>query len=365
MGGRRSLSALTGRYGTVKITLAADRASRSLQVEMTDKPHGYDPGSLEATADLPDDAYVYVPPQASFTAAGIALVCVAAILALQFLHVTDPSVAPSPIEYAVAAGLFLLTAIILSMSIGWSYVLTDLELIVRRFGRERRRLVLGQYEGNTAFMGLIWLRFTGHRVWLVSALDPARQAFLAELRLRADHAGATTTPLAPGMDGQRLRLRVADILFPDECVACSVEPTTSAVVRAVRGFDLIYVDFRTELEVAVPVCRRHGRMRTLAGWLRPVVIVPLVVLFTLIIVAILGIGVWKGALLLSLLPAIAIYFMAQDPLSRRLDAAILGLHLTNPSSDLTEVTLHFRESSLLEKVRQNSQIAPNYSLANR
>lgn len=195
--------------------------------------------------------FVYRPFQATW-AAGVLYLCATA--ALGELS-SDPLWPIWPPRGGLQLSFWLMVAMtpVMAWSIGWSYALTPSEFVVYRFGRERVRLPLREFKGNTTLVG-DWLHFTSRRVYVVTGRDADRLLFLRELQLRARNAGSAG-PSVMAEDGG-VRLRVEALRFPDACVTCGERPTAKARIEASHWFGVPFVQ---GLKLEAPVCARHRR----------------------------------------------------------------------------------------------------------
>ena len=180
---------------------------------------------------------------------------------------TEAAWPPVPIHSRAHLVFWILIAMtpLMIFQLGWSYALTPMEFVVRRFGNERFRLPLSEFKGNTTVMGIVWLRFAARRVYLVSGVDGDRQTFLRELDARSRRAvGQPAAAVPKEVDGRGLSLAVDQLHFPDSCVSCGAKPAREALIEASHWFGMPMIQ---GVVVKAPVCDLHWRREWQVRWL--------------------------------------------------------------------------------------------------
>lgn len=233
--------------------------------------------------------------------------------------------------------------------LGWTYELTDHELVVRRFGVERHRVALADYVDRELTLGYTRLRFRTRSYWLSSGPDAARTAFLEELDRRLLRAGAVATEaLIPSESGPDVTIRFGSIRFPDECVRCGAMATSRIEIEARRGYDFVLATAYQTVRIPVPVCEHHARERKTTGW---------AVGLGLFVVGLLLVPAMQWALLPPPLPpttwvlglaagALVVRLGQALRVGRLVDAYVLGVSALGIDRALEKVTLRIADERL-------------------
>ena len=311
--------------------------------------------SMKPLAQPPaSDDFHYAPWQTSLGAVVVFFLLEAGLLlyARWSTGTWLPWIAPQNFLHILAT--ILLFALPLTfLQYGWTYTLTAGELVVLRFGKVRNRLELKGFLGTRSILGVLSINFRFKSVWIPASADDARQAFLHELKRRA--AAVTFVP-APGprrLDGDRIRLPVELLRFPDRCVACREPAQTTRKLTVQRGFDLLLVSYFQFIEVQAPTCRRHSALRGWMNWVRRLTTVMLLVAG---VVPFLLFGPESEGPDLRILGAVSfVLFLLSRPLwsmvgEQLADWLTLGVRASRLSADLTEVTVQLRDPELREFV---------------
>jgi hypothetical protein len=257
------------------------------------------------------------------------------------LHVLVIMVAVLPIAYGV--------------DLGWSYELTGSQLIARRFGRERKRLALGDLVAIEFVMGLRKVRFAQANIWIMAGPDLRQQTFLAELVHRATHHGVPAPAPVAQVGHDSIRLRVDLLRFPPTCVRCGAASVTHQPLVAQRGFDVLVAVYIQRVAISVPVCAEHRRARRRARWLSWLAPIPMTLLVGAVLMMTQRSAVWSG----SLIVATAITLIVARPfytmrVGQWLDWWTLGIRASKISPDLSELTLRVQNAAVRAAIRRNA-----------
>lgn len=232
--------------------------------------------------------------------------------------------------------------------VGWAYEVTDRELVVSRFGRERYRVALSDYRDRDIVFGVLKLRFASRSVLVVSSADEERVQFLDALdaRLRA-----VTTHGMPSLTarvaGERVTVRVDELRFPRACVCCGGEATTHVTLRAERGLDLVILVFMQLVKLEVPVCAAHARAHRNVRWAAYVgVFIATTLLVMLAMLSLKNVDVGVALLVGALVGAFAARIAEACKLSRFSSYRAIGVSAVSLDAELTRVTLRVRDPAL-------------------
>jgi hypothetical protein len=258
---------------------------------------------------------------------------------------------PPSSVFAVLPWLLLLLSPLIVFQMGWSYALVGTELVVRRFGKERHRLGLREYQGTTMRLGYPRIRFRERAVLLISSVNDERQAFLTELQRRAHASGGGPSERVRQIDSESVRLPIALLRFPPHCVACAAAASESVRLTVQRGIDLVLFSHFQYVDLWVPACASHASRRNRARWMSWLLLLPLTLLVATILMALVPGGVWGGALVIGALISLFLVRPVQTMFGGQiLDWLVLGMRATRLSEDLTEITLRCRNRATFETI---------------
>lgn len=238
----------------------------------------------------------------------------------------------------------------LAQQMGWSYGVTSTDFVALRWGRERIRLPLSEYQGTAGYAGMVWLKFATRRVYLVSTIEPDRERFLAVLEERSRRLGSLAPAGVAASGDGFVRLRFAQLVFPASCVACGREPSGTTQLEAKLPLDVV---MDSGVEFRVPVCASHRRTVLLfrvGSWVAlfstGMAVTALGALFMerAALEGVLLVGVMVGAMLFPVADFLH--------LPTWLGWWALGIRTSNLSGDLRFVTIHSRSQALLDQLRQ-------------
>ena len=287
----------------------------------------------------------YRPLQASWVA-GVVYLLATAILGM---------LAPGPLWPISESGLsrlhiffwgLTLASPLMLMSMGWSYVLTPMEFVVKRFGRERFRLPLHELKDTTTVMGMTWLNFASRRVHVVTGPDQARQLFLHELESRARRVGGKAPPPVAVQTGEgSVRLAVLTLRFPEACVTCGAPPTGKTKIEASHWFGMPMIQ---GVKLEVPACAAHLRREQIVRGLTWMAILGLGIAISFVTSINSKTAVFWGVMLLGLiLGAVLLHVAGLLHVRTWIGWQALGIRTSELSGDLRYVTIHSRSETLM------------------
>jgi hypothetical protein len=235
------------------------------------------------------------------------------------------------------------------MSMGWSYVLTPMEFVVRRFGRERFRLPLHELRDTSTVMGMTWLNFASRRVHVVTGPDQDRQLFLTELEARARRVGGKApAPVAVQTGDGSVRLALLTLRFPEACVTCGERPTGKTKIEASHWFGIPMIQ---GVKVEVPVCATHRRQEQLVRALTWIAILGVGVAISFVSSINSTTAVFWGVMLLGLILGVILLRVAGLLHVRTwIGWQALGIRTSDLSGDLRHLTIHSRSEALMREL---------------
>jgi hypothetical protein len=240
---------------------------------------------------------------------------------------------------------------VMLLSLGWSYVLTPTEFVVKRFDRERFRVPLHELQNTTTVMGMTWLNFTTRRVHVVTGPDQDRLLFLQELEFRARRVGGKAPSPVPVQTGEgSVRLAVSALKFPDACVTCGERPSGKTELEASHWFGLPVVQ---GVKLEVPTCAVHRRREQVTRWLASITLLGLgQALSWALAQQRVGKELWvPGVILVGLVPGLLLLHVAGLlHLKTWIGWQALGVRTSDLSGDLRYVTLHSRSEALMREL---------------